>query len=131
MTIRNNVNIRAMNESLNNMAAKDAPDGTYEFAKKFNEEFDGAFSDFFKDLGTRMATLGLKISGCDSFREIETLTYDMIKTENYALVFAEAEGFGESVQDLSPGHSGKSVRDNVLDGLIRDRDFLRNMNKVS
>lgn len=135
MTIRSSINVRSMNDSLRNIqaCAEDAPEGTYDFAKEFVKQFQEAIGDFHKDLHERMGKLGLKVSNTDTFCEIEALTYGMIVAENYDNAgIITSQSFGEAMRDhYSKGHSGNTVRENVLAGAIRDRDALRSMNAAS
>ena len=125
MTIRTMVEIQAYNNRLSNLeyCSAFAPEGTYAFAKSLVAAFQDAMGNLHRELSISLEPLGLKVSNTDDFREIEALVYSMLIRNNRQAgdQLAVAEGFGEHVTSTMPGHSGKTVGENVLEGAIRDK----------
>lgn len=93
--------------------AEEAPEGTYEEAKRLNAVIGSAVDQLMRDL----RAMGLKGDACDRAFELEAALYAYAKQSNPdATVFPMSEGFGSSM--------GRPERERVLLQAQSNRDFL-------
>jgi len=107
---------REMQSALSNFkrCVEEAPEGTYEEAKRLNAVIGGAVDQLMRDL----RALGLKADTCDRAFELEAAMYAYAKQSNPdATVFPVSEGFGSSMDG--------PARERVLAQAALNRDFLR------
>ena len=114
MSIRPNIDAREYNRryELIEACAENAPEGVHEHAK----ELVAVIGDVADLLLRELKRAGFPICNCDGIREIEAVIYGAVLKQYYAAV-AGAEGFGEAM--------GTDAKDRVIEQVIRDRDFLR------
>lgn len=93
--------------------AEDAPEGTYEEAKRLNAIIGDAVDRLMRDL----RAMGLKADACDRAFELEAAMYAYAKKSNPdATVFPVSEGFGSSMDGPERGR--------VLAQAASNRSFL-------
>lgn len=93
--------------------ADEAPQGTYEDAKRLNEVIGNTCDNLIKEI----RALGLKADTCDLIFAVEATIYDYVKRSNPAApLFPVAEGFGSAMDG--------PARDRVIAQAERDRDIL-------
>lgn len=109
---------RRIESALNNFksCAENAPEGTYEEAKKLNDVIGNAVDD----LMGAIKDLGLKADNCDRAFELEAAIYDYVKRSNpESTIFPVSEGFGSSMDT--------PARERVIAQAESNRDFLRSI----
>lgn len=112
---------RQMETALHNFkrCAEDAPEGTYEEAKRLNNLLGETVDQFMRDL----RALGLKADTCDLAFEVEATLYNYVKRSNPdGTMFPVSEGFGSSM--------GGPARERVIAQAARDRDCLRDAGAI-
>lgn len=117
MTIRSNINARDLNDRWSNLerAVECAPEGTFEQAKAVAE----IVAETANRLVKASAAAGLKVNNCDQLREVEAMIYGWIVDAQEPGELIAAEGFGAAMDT--------PAADRVLAGIVRDRDFLRQL----
>ncbi|UIS25273.1 hypothetical protein [Erythrobacter phage vB_EliS-L02] len=125
MTIRRNLNVGEIAEDYNNFrtAMDEAPSGLFEATRAMFRSLDDGVGDLLKGFDAD----GLVYDNCDQIFEIEALLFDMLRRKNPILQseIASAIGLGETLSTAS-----REVRERVLAGLERDRDFLASLKKA-
>lgn len=104
-----------MENALSNFkaCASDAPEGTYEEAKKLNEIIGSACDQLMRDI----RAMGLRADNCDLVYGLEAAMYDYVKRSNPDnVMFPVSEGFGSAMDT--------PARERVIANAKRDRDFL-------
>lgn len=106
----------AIKQALENFkrCAEDAPEGTYEDAKRLNEVIGDAMDGLMREI----RAMGLKADACDRAFELEAMVYDYVRQSNPdSALFHTAEGFGSTMAG--------DARERVLAQARQNRDFLR------
>ena len=118
MTIRSNVNIRAINDDYGRFLAgvEAAPAGVLVQAQTISD----LIGDMADGIIRRAREEDLNVCNGDGIREIEALVFAMLRDKNPDSEIETAIGLGRTLEDYPENAQC------VLDGLRRDRDFLAN-----
>jgi len=121
MTIRSNVNLRALNTDFTYFldACEAAPEGVFEEAKNIRDRVLGYSAD---ELLRVCKSNDIGACNCDGIREVEIIMFDMVRRMNPDSQIESAIGFGREITQFP------NARERVIAGLIRDRDFVRSFN---
>lgn len=118
MTIRRSINIEQARRDYVAFCegVESAPEGTFQRAREIYNVIDTTMDTMFAEA----RDVSLALDNSDGAMEIEIAIFDMICTKNNADTEIQAAiGLGRTLLDYP------ETRRRVLDGLVRDRDFLR------
>ena len=100
MTIRRNADLYAVNRDYNDFqfALSELPRSTFLFARRVQD----LITDTIDDLELNAAIKEVRIDRCDRIREVEALTFDMIRQTNPDSEIEQVVQIGRDLDGTSP-----------------------------
>lgn len=122
MTVRKTIDLSQIAEDYRNFrtAMDEAPEGTFEATRRLFRSLDYGVADLLNGFDAD----GFVYDKCYQLFEIEVMLFAMLRDNNplYRNEIESAIGLGKTLS-----YGGRAVRERVLVGLARDRDFLADL----